>query len=37
MGGACRTHERDEKCTQNFGEKTRREETTWNLGINGKT
>jgi hypothetical protein len=29
MGGSCRMHERDGKCTQYFDWKTRREETTW--------
>jgi len=28
MGEACSTHERDEECTQSFGHKTWREETT---------
>jgi len=27
MGGVCSTHGRDKKCMQDFGQKTRREET----------
>jgi hypothetical protein len=29
MGGACSMHGRDEKCVQNFYQKTRKEETMW--------
>jgi hypothetical protein len=30
-GRACSTHERDEKCIQNFGPKTSNKETTWKI------
>jgi hypothetical protein len=33
IAGACNTHGRDEKCTQNFSQKTWREETTQKLHI----
>jgi hypothetical protein len=37
MHGARSTDGRDEKFIQDYGRKTRREETTWlDLGINGK-
>jgi hypothetical protein len=37
MGGVSRTHGRDEKCIQNAGQKTWKEETTWkNLGVDGR-
>jgi len=29
MGGVCSMHGRDEKCIQNFSQKTYREATTW--------
>jgi len=29
MGGACSTHERDEKCIENFGRETWSEVITW--------
>jgi hypothetical protein len=28
MGGKCSTHGRDEKCVENFGQKSRQDETT---------
>jgi hypothetical protein len=37
MGGACSILGRGKKWIQNFGQKTQREETTWNnLGIQGR-
>jgi hypothetical protein len=32
MGGACNTHEIDEKCIQYFGCKAGREDATWKMG-----
>jgi len=33
---ACSMHGRHEKCVQNFGRKTEKEETTEDLGVDGR-
>jgi len=31
IGGTCSKHGRNEKCIQNFGQRTWREDTTWKI------